>query len=229
MAKKAPKLKLKSWYSSKYQIVALQRNLLFFISFFAICAVLMAIIFVRQVMASKSITPYVIEIEEKTGIPTVVEQLTQSHFTADAALKRYFLYNFLKITEGYDPATFQNDYRKLLLFTTAQVFRQIQVNINPRNENSPRTKIGNRGIIEVALKSMSFSTPTKATIRFRLKNIGSVTGFADNRDMIADIEFTFANLNLTTEERYINPLGFQVTKYVVDKELVTGYEERRRD
>lgn len=224
---KAPKLKLKSWYSSKYQVVVFQRNILFFISFFAICSVLIAVIFVKQIMASKSLVPYVIELEEKSGIPTVVEQLNQSSFTADVTLKRYFIYSFVKAAEGYNPGTFKEDYKKLMLFSTPSVFRQIQTGINPRNEKSPSAMIGARGMIEVALKSISFPTPTTAVVRFRLKNIGSVYGFVNNRDMIADLEFKFANLNLSLEERYTNPLGFQVTKYVVDSELVSGYEERR--
>ena len=174
-----------------------------------------------------SLVPYVIEVEEKTGIPTVVEQLNQTSFTADVTLKRYFLYSFLKAAEGYNPGSFKDDYERLMLFTTPAVFRQIQSKINPRNENSPAAKIGNRGMIEVALKSISFPTPNTAVIRFRLRNVGSVYGFENNRDMIADVDFRFANLNLSLEERYVNPLGFQVTKYVVDQEIVRGYEERR--
>lgn len=178
-------------------------------------------------MASKSLIPYVIEVEEKTGVPTVVEQLNQSSFTADVTLKRYFIYSFVKAAEGYNPGSFRDDYKKLMLFSTPGVFRQIQNNINPRNEKSPAALIGNRGIIDVALKSISFSSPEHAIVRFRLVNVGTVYGFANNRDMIADIDFRFANLNLSLEERYINPLGFQVTKYVVDRELVMGSEEKR--
>ena len=224
---KAPKLKLKSWYSSKYQVVVFQRNILFFISFFAICSVLIAVIFVKQIMASKSLIPYVIEIEEKSGVPTVVEQLNQSSFTADVSLKRYFVFSFIKATEGYNPGTFKEDNKKVMLFSTPNVFRQIQRMINPRNENSPAAKIGNRGMINVALKSISFPTPTTAVVRFRLKNSGNVTSFANNRDMIADLEFRFANLKLSLEDRYVNPIGFQVTRYVVDEDMVSGYEERR--
>jgi type IV secretory pathway component VirB8 len=43
--------------------------------------------------------------------------------------------------------------------------------------------------------------------------------------MIVDMEFIFADLKLSAEDRYVNPLGFQVTRYVVDQELVTGYDE----
>ena len=222
---KEQKLQLKSWYSSKYQIVSFQRNILFFISFLAITSVLISVIFVKQIMASKSLVPYVIEIEEKSGIPTIVEQLNESHFTADVSLKRYFIYSFLSAAEGYNPGTFRDDYKKLSLFSTPAVFRQIQSKINPRNPNSPVAKIGNRGIIEVAIKSLIFQTPTSVTIRYRLKNIGSVSGFANNRDMIAEMEFRFANLTLSQADRYINPLGFQVTKFVSDQELSIKYEE----
>ncbi len=224
---KEPKLKLKSWYSSKYQIVTFQRNILFFISFFAICSVLIAVVFVKQMMASKSLVPYVIEVEEKTGVPTVVEQLNQSSFTADITLKRYFLFSFVKAVEGYNPGTFKDDYRKIMLFSSPIVFRQIQRGINPKNEKSPAALIGNRGMIEVALKSIGFPTPNTAIVRFRLRNIGTVREFTNNRDMIADIEFRFTDIKLSAEERYINPLGFQVTKYVVDQELVSGSEEGR--
>jgi type IV secretion system protein VirB8 len=222
---KEPKLKLKSWYSSKYQIVTFQRNILFFISFFAICSVLIAVIFVKQIMASKSLVPYVIEVEEKTGVPTVVEQLNQSSFTADVTLKRYFLYSFVKSAEGYNPGTFRDDYKKIMLFSAPTVFRQIQKIINPKNEKSPASLIGSKGMIEVALKSISFPTPNTAVIRFKLRNVGTVRDFTNNRDMIADIEFRFTDIKLSAEERYVNPLGFQITKYVVDQEFVSGSEE----
>lgn len=222
---KTQKLKLKSWYSSKYQIVVFQRNILFLISFLAIFSVLIAVIFVKQIMASKSLVPYVIEIEEKSGIPTIVEQLNESHFTADVSLKRYFIYSFLSAAQGYNPGTFREDYRKLALFSTPNVFRQIQYSINPRNPKSPAALIGNRGIIEVAIKSLIFQTPNSVTIRYRLKNIGSVVGFANNRDMIAEMEFRFTNLTLSQEDRYINPIGFQVTKFVADQEITKNYGE----
>jgi type IV secretory pathway component VirB8 len=86
--------------------------------------------------------------------------------------------------------------------------------------------IANRGMIDVALKSISFVNPQKATVRFRTKNTGQTMGFVNNKNMIVDIEFIFSeSMPLSAEDRYINPLGFQVVKYVVDQELVTGYEE----
>lgn len=225
---KVPKLKLKSWYSNKYQVILFQRNVLFFISFFAVCSVLIAVIFVRQMMASKSLVPYVIELEEKSGVPTVVEQLNQSSFTADETLKRHFIFLFIKAAEGYNYGTFRDDYNRLRLFSTPVVWRQLLTRINPTSKDSPYVKIANRGVVEINLKSMSFPSPNRATVRFRLRTLGSTPGFTNNIDKIADVEFVFSsNINLSITDRYINPLGFQVTKYVVDNELTIGSEENR--
>ena len=60
------KNKLKSWYSSRYQIVVVQRNILLVFTIIAMVAVGVAVIFVKQLTSSKSLDPYVIEIEEKT-------------------------------------------------------------------------------------------------------------------------------------------------------------------
>jgi type IV secretion system protein VirB8 len=225
MSKKSD-LKMKSWYSDKYQMVVVQRNLLSFFALFAIIAVTVSVVFVKQITASKSLEPYVIEIEDKTGIPTVVEQLKESQFTADMTLKRYFLFSFIKAVEGYNPATYRDDYRKAALFSTPKVFRQFRNSISSKSETSPFTKLGRKGMIIVRLKSIQFTDPNSAQVRFRLETRGRTTGFKPRRDMIAYVEFKFANLNLTLEERFINPIGFQVGQYSVDDELIRGFEER---
>jgi len=222
---KKDKFQMKSWYSDKYQMVVVQRNLLSLFALFAMVAVTISVIFVKQVTASKSLEPYVIEIEDKTGVPIVVTQLSESEFTANMALKRYFLYSFIKAVEGYNPATYKEDYAKAMLFSTPQVFRQIRAKISTTNPNSPVSKMAKKGMLIVKLKSIQFMDPNSVQIRIRLETAGRSSGFKSKRDMIAYVKFKFVNLNLTLEERFINPLGFQVEEYSIDDELVRGLEE----
>jgi len=222
---KKDKLKMKSWYSNKYQMVVVQRNLLSLFALFAMIAVAISVIFVKQVTASKSLEPYVIEIEDKTGIPTVVTQLSESEFTANVTLKRYFLYSFIKAVEGYNPATYKEDYQKAMLFSTPKVFRQIRARISATNPESPVSKMAKRGMLVVKLKSIQFMDPNTAQVRIRLETAGRSAGFKPQRDMIAYVKFKFVNLNLTLEERFVNPIGFQVEEYSIADELVRGLEE----
>jgi type IV secretion system protein VirB8 len=220
------KIKMKNWYSDKYQMVVVQRNLLSLFALFAMVAVAISVIFVKQVTASKSLEPYVIEIESKTGIPTVVSQLRESEFTANIALKRYFLNSFIQAVEGYNPATYRTDYQKAMIFSSPQVFRQIRARISSQNPNSPVSKMDTKGMLVVLLKSIQFMTPDSAQVRMRVETRGRSVGFQDKRDIVAFVKFKFANLDLTLEERFINPIGFLVEEYSVDDELVRGFEER---
>ena len=73
---KKSKSKIKSWYSNRYQIVVVQRNILLLFTLVSMFSVAISIIFVKTIMSSKSLEPYVIEVEEKTGIATVVDQIS---------------------------------------------------------------------------------------------------------------------------------------------------------
>jgi type IV secretion system protein VirB8 len=222
---KKDKIKMKSWYSNKYQMVVVQRNLLSLFTLFAMVAVTISVIFVKQVTASKSLEPYVIEIEDKTGIPTVVKQLNNNDFTANVTLKRYFLYSFVKALEGYNPSTYKEDYRKVMLFSDPKVFKQVRNKISTRNPNSAVSKMGKKGVMLLKLKSIQFMDPNTVQIRMRLEAKGKYSGFKAKRDVVAFVKFKFANLNLTLEERFVNPIGFQVYEYSIDDELVRGFEE----
>jgi type IV secretion system protein VirB8 len=176
--------------------------------------VVVAVIFVKQFTESKSFEPYVIELEEKTGALTVVENLSQSKLTADEAIKKSLIYSFLEVAEGYNYVTFNEDRRKLMLFTTASVYRQLYNKYSIRNKDSIVNILQNRGTLSVKIKSIIFNTPTVATVRFVVYNsIRNTKLYPPERHFITEMQFTFSNMNLNTEDRYKNPLGFQVTKY----------------
>jgi len=219
MSKKKEEFKMKSWYSNKYQLVVVQRNILSLFTLMAMAAVIVATIFVKQITSSKSLEPYVIELEEKTGIPTVVDQVTLTQLTANMSVKKYFLYLFLNAVEGYSPLSYKEDYKRAMLFSTPYVFRAIRTKINIKNANSPAAKISSKGKIIIKIKSFQFLQPNLVQIRMRIEPVGRTSGFSV-RNVVTYVRFRFANLNLTTAERYINPLGFQITEYKVTDELI---------
>ena len=81
-------------------------------------SVAIAVLYVKNVTASKSLEPYIIEVEEKTGIATVVDQLTAKNFTGDQAIRRYFINKFVHGASGYDPKTYDRDSTEIRLFSS---------------------------------------------------------------------------------------------------------------
>lgn len=212
-------LKLRSWYSNKYQIVSLQKKLLAVFSVCAMVTVVIAVIFVKQFTESKSFEPYLIEFEEKTGKLNVVENLNTTTLTADEAIKKSYLNSFLEVAEGYNPVTFASDMRTLLLLSNNSVFRKVMNKHNKRNDRSTVNLLGNYGKLTIKIKSIIFTTPTLANIRFVVYSTRPSKTFPAQKHLIANIEFGFYNMELNQEDRFRNPLGFRVTKYDLGEDI----------
>ena len=97
--KESKKIKIKSWYSNRYQIVVVQRNILLLLTIISIIAVAASVTFVKNMMSSKSLEPYVIELDEKTGIATTIQQPTSQNFTANEVMRRYFLNKYIQASK----------------------------------------------------------------------------------------------------------------------------------
>ena len=149
----------------------------------------------------------------------VVENLNGSKLIADEAVKRSYLYSFLRVAEGYNYVTFNEDRKMLLLFSTAMVYRQLYNKYSIRNEKSIVNVLKEKGTMSIKIKSMLFNTPTIATIRFVVFNTKPSKEYPAESHRIAEVHFQFADMKLNTDDRYLNPLGFQVIKYVVGDDI----------
>ena len=173
-------------------------------------AVGVAVIFVKQLTSSKSLDPYVIEIEEKTGVATIVDQKTIQQFSSDEAIRKYFINQFIQAASGYDPKTYKKDVEKVRLFSSPAVYNDFRNRINARD-------LGVDSQIAVRIKSLQFLDGSTAQIRLLLQ-INLAGANPTTKDQIITMNFYFTNLNLTLEEMLINPLGFQVTSYKITDE-----------
>lgn len=209
---KKTKLKIKSWYSNRYQIVVVQRNILLLFTVISMFSVAVAVIFVKNVMSSKSLEPYVIEVESKSGIATVVDQLTSQNFTGDQVIRKYFINQFIHAASGYEPKTYKQDVDKVRLFSIPGIYGEFRNRINAR-------ELGTESQIDVRIKSIQFTDSNNAQIRIvkqtNLQGVDPVTV-----DQVISMGFYFSpNMQLSMEERLINPLGFQVNKYMIADEV----------
>lgn len=219
MAKKKEALKLRSWYSNRYQLILMQKKVLSFFCILAMVTVVIAVIFVKKFTESKSFEPYVIEFEEKTGVLNVVKNLNQSELTANEAVKNFYLYSFLEVGEGYNYVTYNEDRKKLALFTSAQVYRQLYTKYSIRNEESVVNTLKDKGKLTIKVKSIVYLTPNIASIRFVIYNTSPTKTYPSEKHRIANIQFKFSDMKMTQEERFLNPLGFQVVSYSIGDDM----------
>jgi len=223
-SKKSIREKPKNWFADRYESVIVQRNILLLIALISLLGTAISVFAVASLSGSKTIEPYVIEVEKKSGIVTTIARNSIEEYRANDVIKRYFLVLYLQAREGYDATDFQYNYSKVVrLMSSNTVYNQFRYQMLPENPDSPlNLQHGYKRIAKI--KSISFldADKKKAQIRMAIEELNESGQPIPNhrKNRIATIDFDFVDLKLTDEERMtVNPLGFQVQSYRVDNDV----------
>ena len=138
------------------------------------------------------------------------------------ATKRYFLWQYVRLREGYVANEAATTYESVSLMSAPTVQNQYFEATRGSNPDSPQERLGPDGQAVVTHISTAFldqnkSEPKLAQVRFVVQE--SKAGIKQPpRHMVATIGFDFAPGKLKASEIIINPLGFIVTSYHADSE-----------
>ena len=194
--------------------------LIAFLSIFISIISVTAVVFLTPL---KSVEPYVIRVDNTTGMVDIITSVNQTEFVSDnEALDKYFTTSYVKIREGYFYNILQNDY------TTVQIWSSPEVSSDYlkiyEGDNSRVDILKNRTEIDVEINSVALGNSNgmkMATIRFNqiYKDAKSRT-ITNKKAKIVTLAYDYSPQSLMTEnERLINPLGFKVLTYRVDDEV----------
>jgi type IV secretion system protein VirB8 len=208
---------LKNWKDDRYQSTVIQRNLLLLLLLACFVLIIISLSTIRYLKNTQSIDPFVIEIEKKSGVPTVVKPLSIQTYSANEAIKRYFVMKYIRAREGYFSETFNENYTNVVrvLSSSDVYYGDYRNKFGYNNPSSPRNLYGSGSYRTVGLKSIIFPSATSAQVRINLMVSGQVNL---SMDKIIYMEFDYFNLNMNEADRLINPLGFQVTLFRMNDE-----------
>jgi len=222
----------KHWYLDKYQQVLVQRNVLALVTLLALAGCVIAVFAVYALAPLKSVEPYLIKIDEKSGVVQQVEPVVRNSYAANEAIDRYFVSKYVLARESYNPSILRYNYNMVRVMSTPEVFYIFRNMVDPGNASSPAATLKSSGVRDIKFTSISYIqnppidgnskeevTPTKIIqARFiSTDRMPNATEAPEHR--VATIAFEYAILNLNDEEQLINPLGFTVSSYQVQKEL----------
>lgn len=221
----------KHWYQDKYQHVLVQRNMLALLALVALVVALVAVFSVARLAPLKSVEPYLVQVDEKTGITRTVDTLSRNRIAADEKIDRYFVSLYVRTRESYNISVLRYNYNVIRVLSAIGVYNDFNEFVRPSNENSPAAKLGTLGQREVVINSMSYIvnppmpngqievTPEKIMqVNFTTTDILPNAGDSSMK-WVATVTFIYAKLSLNETDRMLNPLDFVVTNYQVQREL----------
>ncbi len=220
----------KHWYQDKYQQVLSQRNILALIAVVSLVAAVISAFAVMRLAPLKSVDPYLIQIEEKTGITQRVIPLTRQDYTAYEAVDRYFASSYIRLRESYNFNILRYNYNVIRLMSSADLYRRFKVQADPSVETSLAKRLGTFGQRDVKIRNMVPITNPDARkgsqggsriLQARITTTESLPNQGDKIEQwVVTVTYEYADLSLDQDEQLLNPLGFTVTSYQIQPEIL---------
>lgn len=209
----------KNWYKDRYQYVLVQRKILVLITALSLVASLVTVVVIAQLTPLKTVEPFVIQVDQKTGITQTVNQMTVKEITANEAVNNFFIVQYIRARENYNSSDLTRNYNIVRLMSESnKVYGEFVRAANPNNPRSNAARLGSTGERVVKFKSITYLSPQ--TVQARVLVEEKLENNLAQQHLIILLSFAYVNMALTLEERYINPLGFIVTDYRIDEDTL---------
>ena len=222
------KVEKRNWYNDRYQFVLVQRNILVVLTGISLLCTLAATFSISQLAPLKSVEPFVIQVDQNTGVTQVVNPLKVRELTGNEAINNYFMVQYIRARESFLGTPDRNyiNYNLVRVLSGNDTFAEYQAGIILSNPDSPGARLGVKGSREVQIGSIKFldkrELPGGEESRRYLVKVRVIeragAGSSKVLQQLILIEFKYTELDLTVEDRYLNPIGYRVLGYRVDND-----------
>lgn len=209
----------KSWDADRLRSAERSRRLAWTVAAFSGLLATAAVGAVAALAPLKTTVPYVIRVDRSTGAVEVISALKAGRTTTyEEAVTKHFLAQYVRAREGWLAPAAEANFRQVSIMSTPAEQQRWADVYRPANPASPQVVFGPAGEAQVEIRAVSFVSPGVADVRFhRMVRLG---GQVAESDWIATVAFTYAKAPMAEADRLRNPLGFQVTSYRADPEVV---------
>jgi len=169
----------------------------------------------------KRVEAFVLRVDNATGAVDLVTTLRDGQASYGEVVDRYFLNKYVLARESYDYETLQTSFDAAALMSSDEVQREYAALFD-----GPKARdkvLANRVRIVVNVRSIAPGTSRNtALVRFA-RRVAHGDGTSEPEEsLVATIGFRYVGGAMREQDRLVNPLGFQVTSYRVDPEIVGG-------
>lgn len=175
-------------------------------------------------MPLKRVDPFVIRVDNSTGIVDVVP-VYAGNAPLEPSITRYFLTHYVGVCERFNFATAESDYEECGAFHSAQRNQAWYAQWAPSNPASPLNVHKDGSALRAEVTSVSFFTGGSglsdlAQVRY-LKAARLAAGGEERiTHWLATVRFAYAAPSKDPKLRRWNPLGFRIVEFRSEPEVV---------
>jgi len=188
----------------------------------AVLIAVLAVCAVALLTPLKRVEPFLIRVDNATGIVDVVPTF-DGHQAMPEAVTRFLLAHYVQTCERYLPSTAEEDYTECGAFNGTRRNQEWSSLWTASNPQSPLVKYRDGTNVNVQIQSISFFARASglsdlAQVRFtRNSHAGNAEQGTFTR-WIANVQFAYGEPPTNPDTRRWNPLGFRVIEYHIESE-----------
>ena len=211
-----------SWAADIHGSLRASRRAAWMIAAAAVVVAVLEAVALAALSPLKTVVPYTILVDRQTGYVQTMQGLKPGALTQDAAVTQSFLVQYVIARETFDAADLRENYRKIMLWSADNARGAYRQDMAKTNPNSPLVVNTPTTIVQTTIKSVSLLTPTTALVRFETMRRDGGAALGEVRNYTAVLSFRYTGAPMRLEDRFTNPLGFQVLSYRRDAESAPG-------
>jgi type IV secretion system protein VirB8 len=161
----------------------------------------------------KTVVPYTLMVDRQTGFVQALKPVDADKIAPDAALTQSFLVQYVIARESFDIDALQANYRKTFLWSADRARSDYVAGVQVSNPESPLSLYPRSTLVETRVKSVSPLGKSASMVRFETQRRDAGGQLSAPRAWVAIITYRYSTQAMQAEDRYVNPLGFQVVRY----------------
>ena len=211
-----------SWGESVTADLERSRRIAWIVAAVAGAIALLLAIAVVVMLPLKTVEPYTLMVDRHTGHVEALAPLDEAMVSPDTALTRSLLAQYVIARESFDRASVQRDYRKAMLWSAGDERRRYGALMNSTNPASPFSQLPPGTSVSTEIASISPLDRSSSLVRFVTTRTDRSGRAQVPEHWAAVISYGFSGAQMSEEDRLLNPLGFQVTRYRRDRETLSA-------
>ncbi|HEX8301320.1 virB8 family protein [Sphingomonas sp.] len=202
-----------SWADDRQAMLRASRRTAWIIAGAAVAVALMEALALVMLTPLKTVEPYTLLVDKQTGFVQALKPLDAQLVSGNTALTQSFLVQYVIARESFDIAALQANYRKVSLWSEGSARNAYVSSVQASNPDSPLARLPRNTLVETQVKSVSPLGANSAMVRFETVQRDAGAQPHQPRAWVAVIRYRYSGEPMSIEDRFINPLGFEVTRY----------------
>lgn len=181
---------------------------------------LLSLLALVLVLPLKEFAPYVVTVHEGSGHLEVTRGLNPGDLSEDEAVTSANIVQCLTAAETFDATDYKENFESVNLCMADNALDSYRAVFAKGHPDNPIETYGYNTTVRVQIKSLQLLTDSTAQVRFQ--TIKTTRDRSETEHWVAALTFRYVQKPTSLAERFKNPLGFQITRYRRDQEMLNS-------